>query len=530
MSSAGFATRSRVTAGLALVLGVLAFVVYPLAFDVRWYMAPQVVDPILWAKSATLVALASCSVVVLLVASPQIHLWSLPAALLRAPLVVQLIGAAIVLLLVGVVTATRSAPVIGLIGTTIRYDGAFLQIGSLLAFLAVGRAIRASRAMERAYLVMFSVTGVLVATFVAFQSTGAHVWAWLGLSEFTSHDPSATIGHPSLASAYIAMGAALLTVLSVARKDGPHARIRTVVTLAGAVFLAFCAPLAGGRAATVALFLVLGFGAAFSAWQGQRPRRFRNAAVFLAVMGSLAMGLSATDFARDSSKSLGAVVDGADQSWNSRLATYGVAIRALQAQPVRPYGVGAFATVAWENASESQVRQMVKEFVPSGARDSVGRVGDAIVYHDPDTGRPVLIRAVYDKAHNYVLDMWLSFGPFATLAMVLLVVAILWTLGRSPSSTAHAAAVAGLVYAILAQAWFPTINLEPVVWSVLGIGWGVAQRSTTTPRREAAVGSMVLVTEPQSSFRSWLSFLRQASRYLTPGFEHVDRSLVSDPS
>jgi O-antigen ligase len=167
-----------------------------------------------------------------------------------------------------------------------------------------------------------------------------------------------------------------------------------------------------------------------------------------------------------------------ESNTTSRLIFYRTALDGLMAQPLRPYGVNAFVEVAWE-AQPANFDALMNhyDYVPEAARETMVRQGPSFIYLDPESGQWVRRDTYHDKVHNYILDVWLAFGlvPLLLLVTFLALIFVRLIRARTPLSLGAAGAIA--VYAIYAQAWFPAPATDPLLFILLGIGWGDAERA-----------------------------------------------------
>jgi len=215
------------------------------------------------------------------------------------------------------------------------------------------------------------------------------------------------------------------------------------------------------------------------------------------LFGSQALGAQTNAYAQARFSKLGNLVTGvdSDSSWTSRLRFWDIAIDAIQDQPILPYGSGAYAYVMWEYADEQQTKELYAMFVPDELVDFTVRQENILIYPGED-GQNRGIRVNSDKAHNYILDIWMSYGLFATIALVAFLVLLLARLIQANTALTWSVVAAGTVYGFFSMAWFPAVATDPLVFGLLGVGWGLAERELRgIPDDEAAV-AVVEVAAP----------------------------------
>ena len=101
-----------------------------------------------------------------------------------------------------------------------------------------------------------------------------------------------------------------------------------------------------------------------------------------------------------------------------------------------------------------------------------------VIYELPGQGRQATTVTV-DKAHNYLLDLVVVSGWIAGSLFMLAVVAGLILLIRSKNVLARAVALSTIVYLLFGLTWFATLQVDPIVWTLFGIGIGSTWRDRT---------------------------------------------------
>ena len=378
----------------------------------------------------------------------------------------------------------------GYTGFPSRYDGSLMFLASLA--IAVTSALVAYRFARVSRVALSALVGAsaVVGGIGLLQSAGVDVWAVLGASFVGRLPPRSTLGNPAFVSVLAAMG--FIVTATLGARTWPSAGTVRRAGLAGLLLLFSTSTVAtGSRAAMIALGVV-GIGAA--AWYGMRQRGtlrvgYLLTVVVVGVAGFLVAPLMSS-YGSQKIADLGDAVagGGVSTSIRARALYMRVATRLIASQPIRPYGVAAFTVELWRGADEEQLEWLVRRNVPEEAMASYQRVENVLVYRDPETGQMRQVPVVHDKVHSYLLDMWIAYGPIATLGFVAWLLLVAVRLWRAGTSTSIAVLAAMAVYALWAQAWFPSIALEPLVLIMVGIAWGDAERTLAeeTPSRVPA--------------------------------------------
>ncbi|MDZ7801934.1 MAG: hypothetical protein U5K81_14235 [Trueperaceae bacterium] len=382
------------------------------------------------------------------------------------------------------VLATETPTRIGFFGFDFRFDGAFLFLTCLLISGAMARLSFLSERAAYLGIAAYAGAAVLVGGIAVAQAGGFDVWAWLGVDGLGARPPRSTLGNSGFVSVLAATAAILVVNLLVEPKTrgGPW---RGIALLATSVYLWYAAIRAGSVAAEAALYgvfvvwlvavvvrLVPGWG-----------RRYAVGGVVGVVM-AFALGLVASPYLQERAASVGgAVIENSGQrSWEVRRTFMGVASRAIAQQPLRPYGVGSFTIMVWRSANEAETARLMRMEIPEGAMGSAERIQNVLMYRDPVSGEEVRRPVIHDKVHNYLLDLWIAYGVVPTALLVVLLVSLFVRMVRAATPVTWGVASALLVYAIWAQAWFFSIAMEPLVFALLGVGWGEAERVLRSTR------------------------------------------------
>ena len=388
-----------------------------------------------------------------------------------------LFAVASVLLLSAPFLATRTPLQLALFGFPFRFDGPWVILLSLLIMGAFARFVFLDKRLISIGLGSFLAVTLFTALFAILQTRGVDVWAALGVNGLGALPPRTTLGNPAFASLIPAMGAIILANLST----NPRVKeklLLAIATIGTAAFLAFAAGSASSRSAVVGYWVVL---AVWTVASMVRSGSIRQALYPLLVtgilIGSQALGGSTNDYASGKFEALTDLVtgEGQDSSWETRVRFWTIAARALQEQPFIPYGSGAFSIVMWEQATPEETIELYRMFIPEQYVERTQRQ-DNILFFTDDNGQQQAQRVNSDKIHNYILDIWFAYGIFPTLALIAFIVALIIRLVRANTTVTWAVISAGVVYGFFGMAWFPAVATDPIVFALLGIGWGAAER------------------------------------------------------
>lgn len=393
---------------------------------------------------------------------------------LRWGIVAALVGLAAVPLL-ATVTPTRFT----WLGFAGRYDGALMWVASLVLMVAAARAAFVSTQLVRRAVVGFVVVASAVVAAAVTMGQAGITWDDLGFGALTASRLASTVGHPALVSAVAALAALMAVALvqsSVRLGLGSGA---VLVLLAAATWTAFGVAYVGGRAALVALVVAL---AAFSLARlfaaRSAPERWLVVAAVGAVIAGLVAGFAVSAVGASKLQRLTDTVTGTavDRSVAERILFLRSGVRAIAAQPLVPYGPGAFTLLVWSHATPEVERALIAFVVPASVADAAERPFENLLrYPDPDTGAVRETRVGHDKVHNYVLDAWIAYGFVPTIAVLVVVLGIMVRVGRAGRPYGGAILAAACGYAVFVQAWFPTVALDPVMFALVGVAWGDAE-------------------------------------------------------
>jgi len=412
----------------------------------------------------------------------------LPALLRGSPATVALL-LAMVAFAISPLFATITDLTVGYHGPTNRGDGAWMFVISFIFAAASARLIFLLRPAGWVVVAALTLAAVVVGAMAAYQGTGGDLWARFGLYGMQVGAGSATMGSPVFIT--VLTGMTLVMLLTGLVSWSPRESWQVWLVGAGvpiAGWLSFSLVASGGRSAIVATAVVLGVWLLVSLLVARSrvdlPLSLRYLTPLLLALAVVVGGYFGYDAGgRGAAKlqELGMLLSEErvnESNTTSRLIFYRTALDGLMAQPLRPYGVNAFVEVAWE-AQPANFDALMNhyDYVPEAARETMVRQGPSFIYLDPESGQWVRRDTYHDKVHNYILDVWLAFGlvPLLLLVTFLALIFVRLIRARTPLSLGAAGAIA--VYAIYAQAWFPAPATDPLLFILLGIGWGDAERA-----------------------------------------------------
>ena len=218
-------------------------------------------------------------------------------------------------------------------------------------------------------------------------------------------------------------------------------------------------------------------------------RRSRLALRKLAGLGALlllglALALLTTSRAQRQAQALASAFAGTDPSFNARPPAWRGGLRLLLANPLFGVGPEGFGYGVWDVVSPDDRAVLIKSTLGSRIDERVlaeGRysiTGNVIANSSPERELG-LATLGWDKAHNYLIDLGLTSGVPAVLAFVGFLASALAAMWRSRSLFAKGTAAAAVAFLVFGLAWFPTVSLDPVVWSLVGAGLGFGARASS---------------------------------------------------
>ena len=262
-----------------------------------------------------------------------------------------------------------------------------------------------------------------------------------------------------------------------------------LVTILAAALVA-----SGGRAGLLAAvtMLTLFVGYLFYA------KRHRKRVTVLCVLVVIA-GFSVTQTSTHAQFRMGrlsAAVQGEDANVSHRMILWHVAAQAIRERPLTGHGAYALANLVWPLATPEQADTLMREFLPEKIAQDAFRVGKLAVYTDPETGNLTLTSMNPYGVHNYFLDIAFASGLPATLLFIGFVVSCFTLLYRAHTPLALATFLALAAYLLYGMFWFATQNVDPLVWTLVGLGIGSASSALPQAEAEQKQGVRLEATSP----------------------------------
>lgn len=454
---------------------LIALVLEPLTFDPAYFWAqtqPSPVDRLLLPKVLVLAATVALGVLVWLLGSPDIRLASLGRHVRRAPASLVLAWLAIAALVVSTVFAT-SPLALALTGSNYRLDGA-LVTGMWLALVPLTFAVMRRLRNKTAWLGYAAFSLALISAYLLVQAYGLEPLSFINHAlARTPPTVSATLGHASLASIFVGTGVLVFGILSVAGAPGSRRGLWGAL----AVLCSASVAAAGGRAGQVALATAW---VALAILVVLKRRTLVRPLVVVSLLSVVAFGIVGVTSVHGRGKlvSYSSVAAGDNASFNHRLITWRAGIAAIAERPLFGYGADQAAETLWQHVTPAEERRLYTGFINADEVPSAVRNGQILIYKNDVTGKQSFLRMNYDKAHNYFIDLGLANGLVALALFLAMVIVLLRRLWRSGSVVALAAGVVVAYYLLAGMAWFGTVNVDPFVWTLAGIGLAAAFEST----------------------------------------------------
>lgn len=454
----------------ALLQGLFFFallIYYPLSFSLSGLGGAAPSLTIFPLKLVAMSGIFILGLAAVWVSFPGTRLAILPAALMKAPLTVRYLLAFLAWLVLASLFS-RQGFYLALFGSNVRYDGTLPQV-MWFAVAGIAAALVGARRLPRALPPAFMVTGaLLVGAWSLTQSYGYQLLHFLSPHLFALHHtgmPAASLGHQALVAAYLGVVLVIWSARQVMANRLSWWSLLISALLAGMLVGT------GGRAGELAVLLVW---TAFALYRGRRSGWRPVAAYSLAILAGGGVVFATNAHAQGRVESFRQVAEGGNSSFNHRLITWQAGIKAVLARPVFGWGPDQAADTVWMYTSPAQQRRLFSEFVSRKEAKTAVRKGKVLAYINPKTHRLGLVDMNYDKAHNYLIDMTLASGVPALLLFLGFLLSGLWALWKAASPLTMAVALGIVVYMIYGQAWFYTLNVDPMIWGLFGLGLGAA--------------------------------------------------------
>ena len=367
------------------------------------------------------------------------------------------------------------APVVPALGSPARFDGPLVQ-ASWLGLFVVSCGLAAARVVSSRAVSRYAATGgILTAGWIVLQALGADPVTYLSRAGVVLRFPAGAFGRGGLAAAYVAVILTLcLGSIAVRRRLSSGG-----IAIAGLLSTAMVAT--GGRGAWLG-FLVGGTSLAWYSIRRGTPWRLWLATAVVLSAG-IPLGLLIAPHARSQITRSESIASGADATVSNRLVAWRAATRVLARYPLFGVGPEGFNYALWNFTTPGEQQRLLTEvlrFEPDVGSFAIS--GNVVFVTPPAAQAPVAYQLDWDKAHNYVIDVALATGIPAALAMVAATLSLLVALFRAGQGFSSTTGFALVAFAIYAQAWFPTVSVDPVVWGVAGAALGFAPRATVRAR------------------------------------------------
>lgn len=450
---------------------LLMFVVFPLAVNPYAFYSPAEAY-VLLPKAFVLTATCILGIVTLILTYPNASFVSFFQGLRQQPLTVQAWLAFCVFLLLDAFLVPRDLA-LNLIGSGRRVDG-FLVQAAWYALVPIAAGLVYARGNSKQIRVLLLVGAVLSALWALAQSYGFEP-AEQFFSEYirTTFDPNPdNIAYGPLA--LTGLTAAYLAVVSTVFL-AYVTRFRLLMGL-GIGVLVTAVVATGNRTAPAALALAGVFLLVYSLTR-RHFRRVRTLLLYgvvgLAVLGAWQMTRSAPLEQLERTTNF---VQGTDSSFRVRVIFWRAALRGLFDRPFTGYGPNGFSPVFWQHTTEEEQLYIVRTRLPEDATDIRFTGSPIVIYSLPEQEEAIFTTFGIDKAHNYLLDLTIANGFLGTGLFATAVIAGLWLMFRATNRFSKAIALGSCVYLLFGITWFATLQVDPIVWGLFGVGIGDAWR------------------------------------------------------
>ena len=460
----------RWLAGLHAVYWTLLLAVTPLLLNPQllWSTSGSTLQTIAYFRAASAWVLVAYGAMVVLLSRPGVRLADVARSIPLTRLPFKFLWAFISAIIVSTLFSNYGTEAATL-GSSARADGTLLQVAWFALALVSAELVRMAPFRRRIFLGALAWGSVGTAVWVLLQSWGADPLTLLSRAHFYLVYAAGAFGHGGVASAYLAV--CLVVVMAMWLGEGSGGRwVPAAVVLLSAGMVA-----AGGRAA-IAGFLVASGMLVLEHVRERRGTRHRLLVLTVAVILGGYGGFVSSPHAQQqaaNSETIFAGTPGA--SLSHRFIAWRVAVRTILRHPIWGVGPEGFGYTLWQNATSEEQRALLTEVIGFAPKDGSYRIsGNAIVFSDPKTGRPVARQLDWDKAHNYFLDIALATGLPSLVLFLGFLGCALWTLLRSRSAVGRAIGLALFAFIIWGLGWFYSVALDPIVWGLVGAGLGLS--------------------------------------------------------
>ncbi|MEM7735391.1 MAG: O-antigen ligase family protein [Deinococcota bacterium] len=279
-----------------------------------------------------------------------------------------------------------------------------------------------------------------------------------------------SIGNVGLNAAYLSV---ILTAFLATQTRIRMSSLFVVALLAAAILAT------GNRSIPAALLLTFGSFVAYLFWKKQYT--FARSLSIYGITGLLAVGIFYINQPNTTSlfNRLNATIQGRDNSFNVRRVFWQTSLRAISDQPLWGSGLNGLNYTFWREMPAQVQLPILRVKLPSEAENIILLPDAQVIYTLPGQGRRATTITV-DKAHNYLLDIVIVSGWIAGSLFIVAVISGLYLLLRTYDLLARAVALSTIVYLLFGLTWFATLQVDPIVWTLFGVGIGSAWRERNT--------------------------------------------------
>ncbi|HEX7022226.1 MAG TPA: O-antigen ligase family protein, partial [Trueperaceae bacterium] len=352
-------------------------------------------------------------------------------------------------------------------GISSHFEGFVVGIleAAWFGLVPIGAGLMRARVVDaRLPLALLTAGAVAAGSWVLLEAYGSGAFTLFAAGQ-QGHNLAGTLGHQAYVAAFTGVALSFWVVRHALR--GPLSPLHVLVS---AVLMAALVA-SGGRAGLLATLFVLAVATAY-AWRHGRGKQ--AVALLLPVLAVGGLVTLTSHHAQKRVARIGTAIQGEDGSVNHRFIFWDIAQQAILDRPLAGYGAYALHYLAWEYASPEEARALLTEFLPRELAEQAVRIGKLAFYADPESGT-LRVRVMNPYGvHNYLLDMALAHGLPTMVMFLAFLLSTASSLYRARTPVALAALAALGTYLLYGMFWFPTINVDPMIWGLVGIGLAAA--------------------------------------------------------
>lgn len=449
---------------------LLLFVVFPLSLDPAAFAVGLPYERSLLMPKAFVLAVSWTVGVLALLLSyrDRIPSKTFVRRLRDMPLALTAMLALVVFLLLDVWWVPGSLAV-NLIGS-FRVDGFLIQaIWYSLALIAAGLVYVRPENTRRA-IVYLVIGALLSALWTLAQAYNVEPLALFYADAVNYEGAIGPLGLTALSAAYLSVS---LTVLIAVQR-----RFDILVALiAGVLFTAVMAT--ANRTAPAALLLAL-FALGVAYLLCRHYQRVGMLVLYSVIaLASLGMLQITQSGGLQQLERTDKLLRGGDASFQVRLVFWQAGLRGMFDRPITGSGMNGFSEAFWRHLSREQQLSIVERRLPAEAKNITLTGGPVVFYRLPGSEEVSSLTFLIDRAHNYLIDMVVISGFPSAMLLLLAVGAGVVTMLKSEQREARAIALATCVYILFGLTWFATLQVDPIVWGLFGVGIGAAWAERT---------------------------------------------------